>query len=64
MNLENHGEMFLEPSARMDIPSRRTDGQTDRQGESNIPPPPPNLVAGYNNSVGGFQVRINLNLGS
>ena len=21
MNLENHGEMFLEPSARMDIPS-------------------------------------------
>ena len=31
MNLENHGEMFLEPSARMDIPS--SDGrllQTDR----------------------------------
>ena len=21
MNLENHGEMFLEPSVRMDIPS-------------------------------------------
>ena len=26
MNLENHGEMFLEPSACIDIPSRRTDG--------------------------------------
>ena len=29
MNLENHGEMFVEPSARMDIPSS-ADGRTDQ----------------------------------
>ena len=42
---------------------RQTVGQTDRQGESNIPPPPPNFVAGGINILAMWHYRnLSLNM--